>query len=929
MAYLKEANSEPLPGYRLVEPLGKGGFGEVWKCEVPGGLFKAIKFVYGNLNNLNQAVQANLELQAFERIKAVRHPFVLSLERSEIVNGQLIIVSELADKNLEDRMREYQEEGRVGIPREELLDYLLDAAEALDLLNFSYDLQHLDIKPANLFLVGNHVKIADFGLVQSLEELTAEKGSQLKGGMTPLYTSPEMLMGKGSRHCDQYSLAIVYMKLLTDALPFNGKNVRQVMMQHLMEPPDLEPLPVGDQPFIERALSKEPEKRFSSCQEFLHALALRQMPVPAAGSALRRSSRFLPILKDLTKSTPVTPDDVPVAQSPPRVTAPMSTYTPSSRKKTPVTPPGLGQRTTQTLRSALSRTKLLATDVPPEAPENAVSFRLPDYEMLQCLGHGVLGELWKVRSTNGQLYLARLLHNQGKDGEVVEQYCRNMEQLNHLAIPKFTLAEAEDRLVLMLPYDRLTLLDRFHQCAQKGKPGIPREEMLETLAHTAVALDEILQEFQVAHTGLSPLSLLLDDHDVRFTDFGLLPFYWLALGGSPADSNPRYAAPEVLEGKCSPRCDQYSLALIYAEMVSGYHPRPQRSSIQQRSAKIDLTFLSSKDQQAVEKALDPDPSRRYANCREFVSALGYHFSNRRRNQPPVQWPSVAFLRQLKQGLPFAVEAGLPEWKPYLQDFLFQATQVQSLHATRSCQYLEFAGQVLVSQVPIRVHDTIIGDRVRQFAAHWKCRAQQPQPNQYRFVVQKPGNSWNWLTGGSPALEVQLDLQPPSSQPNLFLGALITIRPLGNPKAGSAEMVYRLGADLIEGLCLLLQVNREQRQHVRLPYSGQVTLIPINEDDQLGPPVSAVARDISLGGILFHAAKPLNTSCTYVILDPEPRPDSVALLAQILRAEPVPQGCDIRAKFLDMPTSFAEMKKSALSQSAGPTAQPKSVFELVL
>src|SRR5262249_51279879 len=157
-------------GYRIIEPLGSGGFGEVWKCEAPGGLFKAIKFVYGNLESLDvDGFRAEQELKALNRVKEVRHPFVLSMDRIEVVDGDLVIVMELADKSLHDVFEESVQAGLVGIPRDALLRYVRDAAEALDHMNDKHNLQHLDIKPRNLFLVSDRVKVADFGLVKTLE----------------------------------------------------------------------------------------------------------------------------------------------------------------------------------------------------------------------------------------------------------------------------------------------------------------------------------------------------------------------------------------------------------------------------------------------------------------------------------------------------------------------------------------------------------------------------------------------------------------------------------------------------------------------------------------------------------------------------------------------------------------------------------------
>ncbi|WP_149110762.1 tubulin-like doman-containing protein [Limnoglobus roseus] len=292
MIGLREPGDEVLAGYQLIAPIGSGGFGEVWKCSAPGGLHKAIKFVFGNLNSLDgDAVKAEQELKALGRMKEVRHPFVISIERIDNQSGELLILMELADKSLHDAFVVYQTAGRSGIPRDLLLGYLADAAEGLDFLNEKHNLQHLDVKPKNLFLVGDRVKVADFGLVKHLER---HSSSGLMGGVTPVYAAPETFTNKISKHSDQYSLAIVYLELLTGGKPFGGKNIRQLALQHMTEPPDLSSLLPDDRPIVARALSKNPDDRFPSCAAFVHALianseaAVLRTPRPVGGGPTPR-----------------------------------------------------------------------------------------------------------------------------------------------------------------------------------------------------------------------------------------------------------------------------------------------------------------------------------------------------------------------------------------------------------------------------------------------------------------------------------------------------------------------------------------------------------------------------------------------------------------------------------------------------------------
>src|SRR5436309_2518695 len=265
-----EPHAEPIPGYRLIDRLGSGGFGEVWKAEAPGGIFKAVKVIHGDLRSKDNDLirYAEQELKALKRVKTVRHPYLLVLDRYDIVDGRLMIVMELADCNLWDRFRECRQQGLPGIPRDELMLYMAETAEVLDLMNDQFQLQHLDIKPQNLFLLYNHVKVADFGQVKDLQGLMAD----VTGGITPVYAAPETFDGIVSRFCDQYSLACVYQELLTGQRPFDGCSMSQLLMQHLQLPPNLDPSPACDRPALTRALAKKPEERWPNVASFVRAL---------------------------------------------------------------------------------------------------------------------------------------------------------------------------------------------------------------------------------------------------------------------------------------------------------------------------------------------------------------------------------------------------------------------------------------------------------------------------------------------------------------------------------------------------------------------------------------------------------------------------------------------------------------------------------
>ena len=254
---------QDLPGYQLGRALGRGGFGEVWEATADRGRRVALKFLpYANTS------AAAEEIRSIQLVRQLRHRGLVRIEKVWSCPGYLVIAMELADGSLIDLARAYKEEFRSPIPADYVCFLLKQAADALDFLNSQRHLvrgrrvsfQHCDIKPGNLLIFGETVKLCDFGLTTTVNSLFKNR----RPAGTPEYSAPEVLQGRISEATDQFSLAVTYCELRADKLPFPG--MPEVYSQSYRRPlPDLSMLPVAERPIVERALSPNPIERWPTC----------------------------------------------------------------------------------------------------------------------------------------------------------------------------------------------------------------------------------------------------------------------------------------------------------------------------------------------------------------------------------------------------------------------------------------------------------------------------------------------------------------------------------------------------------------------------------------------------------------------------------------------------------------------------------------
>ena len=270
-----------LGNYQIVEKIGAGGMGSVYKAYQPSlGRYVAIKVLPPQ--TAGDPAFAERFAQEARAIGKLRHPNIVTAFDFTQQDDVAYLVSDYIDGGtLADQLG-------AALPLDYALGILGPIAAALDYAH-ARGIVHRDIKPQNVLLSREGTPVlTDFGLAKIVGPGSGmTQAGSLMG--TADYMAPELAGGAESAGpaADQYALGIIAYQMLVGRHPFPSDNPLSALMAHVNKPVPLPSqlgavLPPGAEAALIRALAKKPEDRFARAGDFVRALAGSQYAVPGA-----------------------------------------------------------------------------------------------------------------------------------------------------------------------------------------------------------------------------------------------------------------------------------------------------------------------------------------------------------------------------------------------------------------------------------------------------------------------------------------------------------------------------------------------------------------------------------------------------------------------------------------------------------------------
>lgn len=306
---------------RIEKYLAHGGMAEVYLgTHLTLDRPVAVKVMHSYIES-DSDLLARFQREA-KAVAGLRHPNIVQIYDFDThENHPYIVMEYLSGPSLAAYMRDLHQRG-AKLSLNQIAHLLKSLSAGLDYAH-AQGIVHRDIKPANIILhnksgvfsaedlpAGTEPIITDFGLVRITSASTQTEAGIVNG--TPAYMSPEQAHGMAVDHrSDIYSLGIVLYEMLAGRLPFDGSSTLGVILKHITEPPPpIEGIGPEIQAVIEKALAKDPEKRYQRARDLLvdfyhavgmhseaetiHSLRIRTpFPVSESKKRTQRRSSFL------------------------------------------------------------------------------------------------------------------------------------------------------------------------------------------------------------------------------------------------------------------------------------------------------------------------------------------------------------------------------------------------------------------------------------------------------------------------------------------------------------------------------------------------------------------------------------------------------------------------------------------------------------